>query len=291
LNPIETSHGVWVLSAIVDITERKRMEQERLEFLAKERTLASERALRETEAELARIARALTVGELAASIAHEVNQPLAGVVTNAEAGLRWLGGETPNLQEVKELLALIVRDGNRASAVIRRIREFLKKEDHGSVAVDINETIQEAVAFAHADLEKSQVELGVQLANELPPVQGDRVQLQQVILNLMMNGRDAMALVADGSRRLLVSSRESDGGVLVTVRDSGVGIELQDLNRMFDAFFTTKPTGMGMGLSISRSIVEARGGRIWAARNDGPGLTVQFTLPVQSPSPQSQVGE
>jgi PAS domain S-box-containing protein len=291
LNPIETSHGVWVLSAIVDITERKRMEQERLELITKERTLASERALREMEAELARIARALTVGELAASIAHEVNQPLAGVVTNAEAGLRWLGGETPNIQEVKESLAFIVRDGNRASAVIQRIREFLKKENQGTASVDINETIQEAVALAHAELEKSQIELRVQLASRLPRVQGDRVQLQQVILNLMMNGRDAMVAVADGSRGLVLTSRESDGGVLVTVRDSGHGIEPQDLNRMFDAFFTTKPHGMGMGLSISRSIVEAHGGRIWAERNDGPGLTVQFSLPAQIPNPQSQACE
>jgi two-component system, LuxR family, sensor kinase FixL len=294
LNPIETRHGRWVLSAIVDITERKRMEHARLELLAKERTLASERALRETQAELARIARALTVGELAASIAHEVNQPLAGVITNADACRRWLGGESPNLHEAQESLALIVRDGNRASEVIRRIREFLKKDTQEMASLDINEAIQEAIALARAEFTRSEVALRVELAPDLPLVRGDRIQLQQVILNLMMNGREAISSVTDGSRELLVTSRESagpggDAGVLVAVRDCGVGIKPQDMHRMFDAFFTTKAKGMGMGLSISRSIMEAHGGRIWAEANDGPGLTVQFTLPAESESQRLSV--
>lgn len=289
LNPIETSQGQWVLGAIVDITERKRIDEQRLELLSKERALAVEKTLREKEAELARVVRVLSVGELAASIAHEVNQPLAGVVTNAEAALRWLGGETPSIQEANESLALIVRDGNRASAVIRRIREFLKKATQDSAPIDINEAIQEAVALARAELLKRQIVLRLELSSELPPVWGDRIQLQQVILNLIMNGCEAM-VSTDGSKELRVTSQKSAGhggqpGVLVAVRDCGVGIQPQDMQRMFDAFFTTKPKGMGMGLSISRSILEAHGGRIWAEANDGPGLTVQFTWPAGSENP------
>ena len=250
-------------------------------MLAKERDLAADKALHEAQAELARVIRALTVGELATSIAHEVNQPLAAVVTNAEACLRWLSGNTPNLAEAQESLALIVRDGNRASEVIRGIREFLKKEDLQAEPIDINEVVQEGIALARAELLKSRIALRVELSTELPPVLGDRVQLQQVILNLIMNGRDAMASVADRPRELLVTSRKhGDDTILVAVRDSGTGANPQDLDRMFDAFFTTKPTGMGLGLSISRSIIEAHGGRIWAVCNDGPGLTVLFSLPV-----------
>ncbi len=283
LNPIDTSDGHWVLGAILDITERKRAEEQRMELAAKERTLAGEKALRERDAELARIARALAVGELAASIAHEVNQPLGGVVTNAEACLRWLGGEMPNVPEAKESLALIVRDGNRASAVIRRIREFLKKERQEAAPVDMNETIREAAALAQTELVKRQIALRLDLFPAVPQVEGDRIQLQQVILNLILNGSEAMAS-ADGPRELLVTSQESvrPGGhpeVLIAVRDSGVGIKPADMKRIFDAFFTTKPSGMGMGLSISRSIIEAHHGRIWAEANDGPGVTVQFSLP------------
>jgi len=290
LNPIDTEDGRWVLGAILDITERKRSEEQRVELAAKERTIASEKALREKDTELARIARALAVGELAASIAHEVNQPIAGVVTNAEAGLRWLGGEMPNIHEAKESLALIVRDGNRASGVVRRIREFLNKERQETVSVDMNETIQEVVALARTELLKRQIDLRLDLSAALPPVLGDRIQLQQVILNLILNGSEAMASTG-GSRELLVTSRKSAGDtggqpggqpeILVAVRDSGVGINPQDMNRIFDAFFTTKPKGMGMGLSISRSIIEAHHGRIWAEANEGPGLTVQFSVPAE----------
>jgi len=176
--------------------------------------------------------------------------------------------------------------------VIRRIREFLRKDNQETASLDINEAIQEAVALARAELTKSEVVLRVELSPELPLVLGDRIQLQQVILNLMINGREAIASVTDGSRELLVTSQKSTGsgghpGVLVAVRDCGVGIKPQGMQRMFDAFFTTKPKGMGMGLSISRSIVENHGGRIWAEANDGPGLTVQFTLPAQSESQPS----
>jgi len=274
-------YGQTILLAIEDITER--VEQQRLDLLKNEQALASERKSRELEAELARVVRALTVGELAVSIAHEVNQPLVGVVTNAEAGLRWLGGKSPNLHEAQESLALIVRDGNRAGEVIRRIREFLKKDDHGMTAVDINAAIQDAMAFADAELRRSEVALRVELSRELPLVLGNRIQLQQVVLNLIMNSRDATASVGEGSRELLLTSQKSlDGGVLVTVRDCGIGMKPEHLDRMFDAFFTTKPRGMGMGLSISRSIIEAHSGRIWATPNDGPGLTVQFSLPAEA---------
>ena len=266
----------------MDVTQRKRMEQERLELLAQEQTLAAERALREKDAELARISRALTVGELAASIAHEVNQPLAGVVTNAEAGLRWLNGETPNVREARDSLALIVRDGNRASAVIRHIREFLRKGQEETAPVDLNEIIQEALALARSELAKGQAVLRVDLSPILPRVRGDRVQLQQVILNLVMNAHEAMAGIAGRPRELVVGSLPSSDGVLVMVRDSGVGVNQQELRKMFDAFFTTKAKGMGMGLSLSRSIIEAHGGRIWAEPNEAFGLTVQFSLPAES---------
>jgi PAS domain S-box-containing protein len=273
------------VNLVLDITERKAIDKEHLELLARERAFAAERALQVAQAELAHVVRALTVGELATSIAHEVNQPLAAIVTNAEACRRWLSGE-PNLHEAEESLALIVRDGNPASEVIRRIREFLKKDRLPTTGVDINEVIQEAVALGRADLLKGLVTLRVELSHELSQVQGDRIQLQQVILNLIMNGREAMAFVVDRPRELVVTSQRSDDdGIVVAVRDSGAGIEQQKLERMFDAFFTTKSAGMGMGLSISRPIVEAHGGRIWATLNDGPGLTVQFSVPIENENP------
>jgi signal transduction histidine kinase len=263
-----------------DITDRKRAEQERRELEERDRALAIATALRGTEAELARVMRALTVGELATSIAHEVNQPLAAIVTNAEAGLRWLNGKASEVQEAKDSLDLIVRDANRASAVIRRIREFLKK-DSQQVEVDIRDVVQEAVALVRDDLLKKQIALRLELADGLPPVRGDRIQLQQVILNLIMNGSEAIAAVADELCELIViAQRSGTDEVLVAVRDCGAGVDPENVTRIFDAFFTTKPTGMGMGLSISRSIIEAHGGRIWAEPNDGPGLTVQFTLPI-----------
>lgn len=282
VSPIVNEHGQVVGASKIarNITERKRIELERRGFEKAEKALAVATALRDTEAELARVARALTVGELATSIAHEVNQPLAAIVTNAEAGLRWLGAKTPKINEAHDSLTLIVRDGNRASEVIRGIREFLKKDSQQIAPLDINDTAQQAIALVHDDLMKRQIAVLVELSDGLPPVRGDRIQLQQVILNLIMNASDAIDSAAGGSRELVVLSHKSGTDkVLVAVRDSGTGMDPQNIDRMFDAFFTTKPTGMGMGLSISRSIVEAHGGRIWAVRNDGSGLTVQFTLP------------
>jgi C4-dicarboxylate-specific signal transduction histidine kinase len=240
--------------------------------------------------EALRVARVLTMGELAASIAHEVNQPLAAVVTNADAALRWLAADPPNLGEAREALARISQDGNRASQVIRRIRAFLKKGDGQAAPLDINEAIQDAVTIARGELVKSRVALRLDLSSQLPPVVGDRIQLQQVVLNLVMNGTEALSATAEGSRELVVTSRNIAGpeghpAVLVAVRDSGAGIKPEDMNRMFDAFFTTKATGMGMGLSMSRSIVEDHGGNLWATPNQGLGLTVQFTLPAERGDP------
>jgi signal transduction histidine kinase len=227
------------------------------------------------------------VGELATSIAHEVNQPLAGVVTNAEAALRWLGAKTPNLHEITQSLKLIVRDGNRASEVIKRVRQFLKSQQPAAVLLDVNDAIEEAISLGRSELEKDQIILHVQLSKNLPPIRGDEVLLQQVMLNLIMNARDAMTSVADRPRELVVSSQKSaDGSVVVAVRDSGAGINPLDMDRIFDAFFTTKPMGMGMGLSLSRSMVEAHGGRIWVELNQGPGVTVQFSLPAENAARQ-----
>jgi PAS domain S-box-containing protein len=282
----------------------RKMEVQRVELAAGERALASEKALRETEAELARVVRALTVGDLAASIAHEVNQPLAGVVTNAEAGLRWLDGETPNLEEARESLTLIVRDGNRASAVIRRIREFLRKERQ-LMPLNANDVIEDVVELVRSELTKRQITLRTELSSQLPPVLGDRIPLQQVVLNLILNGADAMTSTSGSDERseckpdraqpsrkelVIASQKAADGGVLVSVRDCGDGIAPQDMKRMFDPFFTTKPAGMGLGLSLSRSIVESHGGRIWAQSNDGSGLTVQFSLPAESSRQESAPG-
>jgi C4-dicarboxylate-specific signal transduction histidine kinase len=265
----------------IDITDRKDAESMRLELKVREQTVAAEKAMREKEDELARVSRTLMIGELATSIAHEVNQPLAGVVTNAEAGLRWLDGGTPNVDEAKNSLTLIVRDGNRASSVIRRVREFVKNESNGAAPLHIGEIIRETIALAQFDFEKKAISVSLDISDALPMIHGDRVQLEQVLLNLIINALEAMASVNDRPRDLQVSATRSSGGsVLVSIRDSGVGIDPSNVEKIYDAFFTTKPMGVGMGLSISRSIIEAHGGRIWAVRNDGAGLTMQFTLPV-----------
>ncbi|MGC4053364.1 MAG: CheR family methyltransferase [Paludibaculum sp.] len=270
-----------VVVTFVDITDRKDAERMRLDLQAKLQAAASEKALRKKESELARVARTLMVGELATSIAHEVNQPLAGVVTNAEAGLRWLTGETPNIEEARNSLSLIIRDGNRASSVIRRVREFVKKESSSATALNIGAIVRETTGLVQFDLEQKGIGLTLDIPDGLPLVNGDRIQLEQVILNLMINAIEAMAAVEGRASELLVRVRNSEEeGVLVSIRDTGIGIEPEQIDKMYDSFFTTKATGVGMGLSISRSIIEAHGGRIWAVRNDGPGLTVEFNLPV-----------
>jgi two-component system CheB/CheR fusion protein len=273
-----------VVVTFVDITDRKDAENVRLELQKREQMFASERAMKDKEVELARVSRTLMVGELATSIAHELNQPLAGVVTNAEAALRWLKGE--EVHEAKNSLALIQRDANRASAVIRRVRDFVKNESNGSMPVDLREIIRETIALLQFDLEKSQIALSLTLPDYLSLIRGDNIQLEQVILNVIVNACEAMASIDDRRRELKISVSESaDRMIVVAIRDTGVGIDPQQIDKVYDAFFTTKPTGIGMGLSISRSIVEAHGGQILVVPNSGPGVTVQVSLPVNHADP------
>jgi two-component system CheB/CheR fusion protein len=272
-----------ILLSIEDITERKEAERRRLTLLKSTLATESEKMLRQKEAELARISRALTVSELAASISHEVNQPISGVVTNAGAALRWLSMDPPDLGNTRQSLGLIIRDANRASSVIRRIRDFLKNEQPMTAPVDIRMVIEEAITMVQLELVNRHIDVHFEPAVDLPRVRGDRVQLQQVLMNLLMNSCEAMAEVEDRARELVVSAEMQDSAVLVKVRDNGAGIGKEDLERMYDALFTTKPSGMGLGLSISRSIVEAHGGHIWTEEHDGPGVTVQFSVPVDPP--------
>jgi C4-dicarboxylate-specific signal transduction histidine kinase len=241
----------------------------------------AEEALRQAQAELAQVNRAATMGQLAASIAQDIGQPVTGTVTNAYAALRWLSVGPPNLEEARQALDRIVRDGNRAGEAIGRIRALIKTAAPRKEDLEINEAILEVIALTHGEVVKNGVSLQTQLAAGLPLVQGDRVQLQQVIFNLIINAVEAMSGVGEGSRELLISTgKDALGGVLIAVQDSGRGLDPESFDRLFDPFYTTKPSGMGMGLSICRSIVEAHGGRIWASRAAGAGVTVQFTLPV-----------
>lgn len=247
-----------------------------------EHMLASE-ALRAAQTELAHVNRISTMGQLTASIAHEVNQPIAAVVTNADAALNWLGAQPPNLNKVREILGQIADDGNRASQVFDRIRALVKKAPPRKSRFDLNEAILEVIALARSEVLKHDVSLQTGLATGLPAVDGDRVQLQQVILNLMLNAVDAMRSIGEGVRELLISTEaDAAGGMLVTVRDSGMGLDPNDADRVFEAFYTTKPEGLGMGLAICRSIVEAHGGQMWASANKPRGAVFQFTLPPES---------
>jgi signal transduction histidine kinase len=268
----------WIVT-MVDITDRRPMEQEHVLAGTNEQPLATAGMFWRREAGTRQAGRALSTGEAATWIAHEVNQPLAGVAANAEASLRWLSGETPDIQKARESLALIVRDGNRATAVIRSIREFLKDDRGNMETLDMNEIIQEAVAPVRVEFLRRRISLRVDRAGTLPTVWGHRIQLQQVILNLILNGAEAMASTG-GPKVLLVRSRRSDDDrVLISVRDSGIGVHPDDVKRIFEPLFSTKDAGMGLGLSISRTIIEAHGGRIWARLNEGPGLTVEFSVP------------
>jgi PAS domain S-box-containing protein len=258
---------------VLDLTERKQAEEALRE---------SERRYREILMELAHVNRVTTMGQLTASIAHEVNQPIAAVVTNAYAALRWLAAEPPDLEEVRQTLGRLVRDGTRAGEVIRRIRALIKKASPGNESLEINEALLEVIAVARGELQKNGVSVQTQLAAGLPPVPGDRVQLQQVILNLIINAIEAMSGRGVGPRQLRITSeKDGSGSVLVAVSDSGPGLDPASLERLFEAFYTTKPSGMGMGLSICRSIIEAHGGRVWATANVPRGATFHVTLPTQ----------
>jgi len=240
----------------------------------------TEEALRNTQERLSVASQVATVGELAASIAHEVNQPLTAVVSNGNACLRWLSAQPPNLAKALEAAERIVRDGKDAGEVVRRIRALFKRAAHEEVPLDLNEVIGEVLRLLQGETVKRRVTIETDLRQDLPAVTGDRVQLQQLILNLLLNGIEAMDPVMDRPRRLFIrSKRESDDTVLVEIRDSGLG--LKDPDTVFDAFFTTKENGMGMGLAICRSIVQAHNGRLWAASGEGSGATFCFTLPLQ----------
>jgi PAS domain S-box-containing protein len=249
---------------VLDLTERKRVEG----------------ALRDTQANLAHVVRITTLGELTASIAHEVNQPLAAVVANAEACLRWLD-RGPDLDAARRSVEWIINDGNRASEVIRRVRALAKKTDIEKEPLDVNDIVREVIELVQRELISHRASLRTELASNLPTILGDRVQLQQVMINLVMNGIEAMQSVTDRRRELVIRScQDETRQVLVGVTDCGVGISAENANRLFNAFFTTKSSGMGMGLSICRSIVEAHGGRLSASGNEGPGATFQFVLPL-----------
>ena len=221
------------------------------------------------------------LGELAASIAHEVNQPLAAVVANAAAAQRWLDRDTPNLQEARNALTSIVDDGNRAGEVIQRVRGLVSKTTDQKVPLDINKVVNEVIALLHRELFSHRISLRKELSPALGQVLGDRIGLQQVILNLVINGIEAMQAVTDRPRTLAIRTHQEEvHQILVAVTDCGVGLAAQNADRLFDPFFTTKSGGMGMGLSICRSIVESHGGRLSASGNVGPGATFQFSLPM-----------
>jgi C4-dicarboxylate-specific signal transduction histidine kinase len=272
-----------------------------------------EEALLKAQAELAHVARTTTLGELTASITHEINQPLAGMVTNANASLPWLAREAPDLAEAREAIHRIVRDGNRASAVIARTRALIKKAPIAKEPLEINDVIQEVLALTQNELQRHHISVRIQFANDSPSVTADKIQLQQVLLNLVVNAIQAMSAMSDGPRELQLASQtiaeiDSQGAnesgprppavgpqpaqVSVTIKDSGPGLEPEHLNHLFDPFFSTKPHGLGIGLTITRSIVEAHGGRVSAKANMPRGAVFEFTLPVNAAGvqPSNQAG-
>ena len=259
-----TLDRTYMIAVARDITERKRTEQ----------------ALQESRAALTRVARIATMGELTASIAHEINQPLAAVVTNASASLHWLATQPPDLAEARQAMAGAMQEANRASSVVGRIRTLLNKASPEMRPLDVNELIREVLDLTHNQLLTSGVAVHTELASDIPTVFGDRVQVQQVMLNLIMNAIDAMTAISGRPRTLLIKSAKDAEGVLVQVEDSGQGIDPEQLPRIFDSFYTTKPQGIGMGLSISRSIIEAHDGRLWASPGTARGAVFQFILPI-----------
>ncbi|WP_263355090.1 PAS domain S-box protein [Acidicapsa acidisoli] len=238
--------------------------------------------LRNTQAELARMMRVMTIGQLTASIAHEVSQPLSGIITNANTCLRMLNSEPPNVDGARETAQRTIRDGNRATDVITRLRTLISKKQINIEQVNLNEAVREVIALSLSELQKNRVIVQNQFNDNLPPVKGDRVQLQQVLLNLLRNASDAMVTITDRPRQLFIRTDADGGHATVFVQDSGVGFDPETTDRLFESFFTTKQEGMGIGLSLSRSIVEAHRGHLWATRNDGPGATFAFSIPCDS---------
>jgi two-component system, LuxR family, sensor kinase FixL len=254
-----------ILQINTDITERKRAEEN----------------LRLMQTQLAHLARLTTMGELAASIAHEINQPLAAVVTNGRACLRWMALDEPNLDEARAAISAVVNQGMRASEIIDRIRSLLRKSPPQMTLLDINKLIREVLALINHEVQRNGVSLHADLADDPAAIAGDRVRLQQVVLNLLMNAVESICAAPGRSRQVSVTSRNGAGEMLIAIRDSGVGIDPKHLDELFHPFFTTKPNGMGMGLAISRSTIESHGGRLWAANNPDGGATFQFTLPAR----------
>lgn len=263
----ENGQPAAVLQINTDITERKRAAENLVSM----------------QNQLAHMARVTTMGELAASIAHEINQPLAAVVTNGNACLRWMNLAEPNLDEARAAIAAIVQQGKRASDIIARIRAFMTKSPPQMSQLEINGLVREVLNLIDHEVQRNKVVLNAELTGDVAVVVGDRVQLQQVVLNLVMNAVEATCAAAESPKEVLVTSRNEASQVIVAIQDSGVGIDPEHLDQLFNPFFTTKPHGMGMGLAISRSIIQSHGGRLWAASNPGRGATFQFTLPTQSP--------
>jgi len=260
-----SGHLIEFVGTVIDITEPKRAEQERAK-------------LRQLETDLAHINRVSTLGEMAASLAHEVKQPIAAARNNARAALNFLAKKPPDLGEVKEALACIVGDADRAGDIIDRIRAHTKKAPPRMDRFDLNEALTEVVELARSEIAKNGVAVQTRLVQEVAPVRGDRVQLQQVMLNLILNAIEAMGSVA-GPRELLISTEQRQTNGVVSVRDSGPGIGPEERQRVFEAFYTTKSNGVGIGLSICRSIIDAHGGRLWSEANEPRGATFQFTVP------------
>jgi len=239
--------------------------------------------LREIQAELAHMTRATTIGQLTASIAHELNQPLAGIITNASTCLRMLATDPPNVTGARETARRTIRDGNRASEVITRLRDLFRKKPTAFEAVDMNTVAQEVIALTSNELQRNGVNLRVNLANDLPLVIGDRVQLQQVTLNLILNAAESMLEVGDRDKELtIITGHEEPGRVRLAVKDAGAGFDPATIEKLFNPFYTTKSDGMGIGLSVSRSIIESHQGRLAAELNDGPGATFWFSVPGRS---------
>jgi len=274
-------HSIKCMYAVAHAT---RDQDGQLEYIAAVQDVTarrlSEDALDKARLELAHVARVTSLGALTASIAHEVNQPLSGIVTNASACLHMLAADPPNVEGARETARRTIRDSNRASEVIGRLRALFSKKSSTSDSVDLNEAAREVIALSLSELQRNRVILRPELADDLPPITGDRVQLQQVILNLLRNASDALSVVEDRPRQLLVRTEPDEGNrVRLTVQDSGVGFDPQLADRLFEAFYSTKNDGMGMGLSVSRSIIESHHGRLWASLNNGPGATFSFSIP------------
>jgi signal transduction histidine kinase len=274
-------HSIKYLHAVAHVT---RDPDGQLEYIAAIQDVTARRLSEEghdkARSELAHVARVMSLGTLAASIAHEINQPLSGIITNAGTCLRMLTLDPPNVDGARETARRTIRDSNRASDVITRLRALFSKKDTIAERVDLNEATREVIALSLSELQRNRVILRCELADDLPLVTGDRVQLQQVILNLLRNGSDAMNTVHDRPRELLIRTERDEGDrALLSVKDAGIGFDPQSMDKLFQAFYTTKNDGMGIGLSVSRSIIEQHGGRLWATLNDGPGATFSFSIP------------